>query len=211
MKLLLSIVAVAITCAVTQCQPKDQSRQDKPAGGACEGCAAVYEYGEKSLNAIDTLPDFTEAGQRIQISGTIYQKDGKTPAADVILYIYHTDQQGEYATRGDERGWGKRHGSIRGWVKTGKDGKYTFYTLVPGAYPGGGNPRHIHPIVKEPGYEAYWIDEYLFDDDPILTARERASQQKRGGNGIVKTTQGANGMLLATRDIILGLNLEGYD
>ena len=50
---------------------------------------------------------------------------------NVIIYIYHTDQHGIYPTTGNETGWGKRHGFIRSWAKTGKDGKYTFYTFRP--------------------------------------------------------------------------------
>ncbi|HEY0744084.1 MAG TPA: intradiol ring-cleavage dioxygenase, partial [Chryseosolibacter sp.] len=87
---------------------------------------------------------------------------------------------------------------------------YAFYTLRPGAYPGRQNPEHIHPTIKEPGYAAYWIDEYLFEDDPILSAHEKNSQRGRGGKGIVKVTKDKNGMQVAKRDIILGLNVPGY-
>lgn len=185
--------------------------QDKQVGGSCEGCEALLEYGTKHLNAVDTLPDFNDKGPKLLVTGTIFNKDGKTPAKDVILYIYHTDQTGEYPTRGNESGWAKRHGYIRGWIKTGADGKYSFYTLRPAAYPGRQNPEHIHPTIKPPGYSPYWIDEYLFDDDPILTSRERNSQRGRGGKGIVKTTKNSSGMQVAKRDIILGLNVPGYE
>jgi protocatechuate 3,4-dioxygenase beta subunit len=188
-----------------------QSRNDRIVGGGCEGCEAALEYGDQILSSVDTLPDFSDAGPKLEVSGTIYKSDGKTPAKDVILYIYHTDQKGIYPMRGNESGWGKRHGYIRGWIKTGADGKYKFYTLRPGAYPGRQNPEHIHPTIKEPGIEPYWIDEYLFDDDPILTPRERSNQQGRGGKGIIKTTLNGKGMQVAKRDIILGLNVPGYE
>jgi protocatechuate 3,4-dioxygenase, beta subunit len=207
MKTLCLIIALLLsTSAIVKCQ----STKDKKVGGGCEGCEAVYEYGERKLNAVDTLPGFNEKGPKLKVTGTIYKKDGKTPAKDVILYVYHTDQSGIYPTRGNEKGWDRRHGYIRGWVKTGADGKYTFYTLVPGAYPGRQNPQHIHPVIKEPGYSEYWIDEFLFDD-PILTQSMRNEQQKRGGGGIVKTRKGSDGILNATRDIVLGQNVPGYD
>jgi protocatechuate 3,4-dioxygenase beta subunit len=199
------IGVLQMTCS--QSQPE----KSRIVGGECEGCEAALEYGNKKLTSVDTLPDFHEAGPKLEVTGTIYKSDGKTPAKDVILYIYHTDQKGEYPTRGDETGWGKRHGYIRGWIKTGTDGKYKFYTLRPAAYPGRQNPEHIHPTIKEPGIEPYWIDEYLFDDDPILTQRERNRQQGRGGKGIIKTTRNSNGIELAKRDIILGLNVPGYE
>lgn len=183
---------------------------DKRVGGSCGDCSALYEFGSKKLSWTDTLPDFNDRGPKMEVSGMIYKSDGKTPAADVILYVYHTNQEGEYPTKGDETGWAKRHGYIRGWIKTDATGRYKFYTLRPGAYPGRENPEHIHATVKEPGVTEYWIDEYLFDDDPILNKKERDAQQKRGGNGIMKPAKGPNGILVIKRDIILGLNIPGY-
>jgi len=176
-------------------------------GGSCEGCEAALEYGKQKLNAIDTLPDFNDPGPKLVISGTIYQRDGKTPAKDVILYVYHTDQKGIYAKKGGDNG---RHGYIRGWVKTGADGKYTFYTLRPASYPNSKIPQHIHPIIKEPGKNEYWVDEYLFSDDPFLTANEKSHLENRGGNGILELKKDAKGVWSARRDIVLGLNVPDY-
>jgi len=188
----------------------EKSTSERKVGGDCDECEAVFEYGAKKLLWTDTLPDYTNNGPKMEVSGTIYQHDGKTPASGVILYVYHTDQEGVYTTTGNETGWAKRHGYIRGWIKTDETGKYKFYTLRPGAYPGRRNPEHIHATIKEPNVTAYWIDEYLFDDDPILTKKERDQQQKRGGNGIVKVTKHSDGMLIVKRDIILGLNIPEY-
>ena len=57
---------------------------------------------------------------KIEISGIVYQRDGKTPAKDVVIYIYHTDQAGHYTAKAGQTGRAKRHGYIRGWVKTDK-------------------------------------------------------------------------------------------
>src|SRR5512134_1672562 len=35
-----------------------------------------------------------EPGERLVITGTIYQNDGRTPAAGVVLYAYHTNAAG---------------------------------------------------------------------------------------------------------------------
>src|SRR5258705_428343 len=80
---------------------------------------------EKLTNAA-TLPDYNEPGPKLEISGVVYQRDGKTPAKDVVVYVYHTDQTGHYTPASDAKGWGKRHGRIRGWVKTDKNGFYHF-------------------------------------------------------------------------------------
>lgn len=205
------LLVISISGRTQSVKNDAKTSSQKIVGGGCEGCGAVFEYGQKRLTWIDTLPDFHEPGPKLEVRGTIYKRDRKTPANDVILYVYHTDQKGEYPRKGNETGMATKHGYIRGWIKTNADGKYTFYTLRPAAYPGGGNPAHIHPIIKEPGIQEYWIDEYLFDDDPILTDEERKSQRGRGGNGILKLKTDKTGMFLAERDIILGLNVPGYE
>ena len=200
MKLIITItLAFAFTTAFAQ-----------RIGGSCEGCEAVFEYGSKKLISIDTLPDFKEPGPKLEISGTIYQSDGKTPAKGVILYIYHTDQKGVYPQKGNEPGWAKRHGYLRGWIKTNADGKYKFYTLRPASYPNSRAPQHIHPVIKEPNRNEYYIDEYLFTDDPFLDENEKANQQKRGGSGIITLTKKQDGTWVGKRDIILGMNIPNY-
>ena len=180
--------------------------QGRLVGGPCEGCEAVFEYGERSLSPVDTLPAFDMYGPSLKITGIIYESDGETPAAGVILYVYHTNPAGEYETRGDETGWGRRHGFIRGWIKTGADGRYTLYTAKPGSY--GRNPAHIHPTILEPDGKYYYIAEYLFEGDPKLEGFDHASE--RGGPGILEPKE-SGGMLVAERDIILGKNVPGYD
>lgn len=192
-------------------QTSNQSKNTKHVGGNCEGCEAIYEGSipfEKLTNAA-TLPDYNEPGPKMEISGIVYQRDGKTPAKDVVVYVYHTDQTGHYTPAPDAKGWGKRHGRIRGWIKTDKNGFYHFYTLKPAAYPGTNIPAHIHITLKEPDKNEYYIDEYLFEGDP-LTATERSRQDKRGGSGIISLEQ-KNGMLHGKRDIVLGLNIPGYE
>ena len=130
MKTLTTIIALSLL--VSSCVNSQEQNTYQLVGGRCEGCEAIFEYGDKILHAVDTLPDFNDQGLKIKVTGTLYQSDGTTPAGDVILYIYHTDQEGVYATKGGETGWARRHGYIRGWVKTGQDGKYSFYTLKPG-------------------------------------------------------------------------------
>ena len=179
-------------------------------GGRCEGCEAVFEYGSKQLSSVDTLPGFNTQSDQLKVTGTIYMPDGVTPASNVILYVYHTNDQGIYPTRGDEKGWAKRHGYIRGWIVTDDSGQYTFYTFRPAPYPNGRAPVHIHMVVKEPEKNEYWIDSIEFEDDPLLTKAERARKSNRGGNGVVKVWLNKDGMAECKRDIVLGLNIPNY-
>lgn len=191
-----------------------RSQNNKPIarpGDPCEGCEAIYESPVpfEQLNSLCWLPDWDEKGIKLAVNGIVYKTDG-TPAPGVIIYIYHTDQSGIYPAKGDEKGWGKRHGYLRGWMKTNEKGEYKFFTLKPAPYPQGANPAHIHITIKEPEKDEYWIDEYLFDDDPFLTEAQRKNCQNRGGSGILKTKNVGN-MLKAERNIFLGRNIPGYE
>lgn len=186
--------------------------QSNKVGGPCEGCEAIYENTVpfEQLTAFTKLPGTTWDGKKpLGINGTVYKADGKTPAAGVILYIYHTDETGHYPTKGNEKGWAKRHGYLRGWMRTNEKGEYKFGTMRPAAYPGGTDPAHIHIIVKEPGLNEYYIDDFLFSDDPLLTEERKKKLANRGGSGIVKLVDVGN-MFKGERNIVLGKNIPDY-
>lgn len=180
-------------------------------GGPCEGCEAIHEspVAFDKLPSSIILPDYADKGPKIEVSGIVYERDGMTPAKDVVLYVYHTDQKGVYPTKGNEKGWAKRHGYIRGWVKTDKNGYYQFKTLRPAAYPERNAEEHIHITVKESGKNEYYMEEYVFADDPLLP--KTRNTKPRGGDGVLKLTPPEkDGVQHATRHIILGLNIPNY-
>ena len=170
----------------------------------------------KNLSATDTNPAFKEKGQKILLTGTVYKIDGKTPASNVILYYYQTNANGIYATKeSEERNMpknklGQTHGYIRGWLKTDEQGNYSIYTIKPGTYPSRGEPAHIHITVKEKNIEKpYYIDDFVFDNDPLLTTKRRKNMENRGGSGVIRFVQKDN-MWIGERNIILGLNIPDY-
>jgi protocatechuate 3,4-dioxygenase beta subunit len=190
--------------------PGQEYRGARLVGGPCEGCEAIFEFGTRQLFPVDTLIDFGKAGPKVKLAGTVFQSDGRTPAEGVILYIYHTNQKGIYPVRGDETGWARRHGYIRGWILTDKKGQYTFYTLRPGTYPSRNEPAHIHITVLEPDGKYYWISSYYFDDDPQLSEIDRTSSlNARGGSGILQLER-SDDLWVGKRDIVLGKNVPGY-
>jgi protocatechuate 3,4-dioxygenase, beta subunit len=205
-----SITTILSALLFLSCQAQNSNQPSKIVGGRCEGCEAIHEYGSKQLTSVDTLPGFASNGEKLKISGTIYQKDGTTPAKGVILYIYHTGVGGTYETKGDEQGWARRHGYHRGWIKTGEDGGYTFYTIRPGSYPNSNIPAHIHATIKEPDINEYYIEDYHFYDDPFLTPDLRKVNAPKAGPGIVSLKK-INDTWVAERNIILGLNIENYN
>jgi protocatechuate 3,4-dioxygenase beta subunit len=190
----------------TSSAPAGRATHEQTVGGPCEGCEAIYEYGDRILTSIDTLPEYLESEPKIHLSGTVFQADGRTPASEVIIYIYHTNRQGIYPQKDNETGWAQRHGYLRGWTRTDSDGQYQFHTFRPAAYPQRSTPEHIHITIKEPDFNEYYIDDIQFADDPLLTDAERAKCKNRSGSGIVEIQNGE-----IRRDIVLGLNIPGYE
>lgn len=175
----------------------------------CDGCELIYEGMPAQPSNTAYLPDWNEDTQKMIVEGRIFKRDGVTPAAGVMLYIYHTDDKGYYSSAPNQR-LALRHGHIRGWIKTGADGFYRFYTCLPAPYPGHSDPAHIHPVVKEADTNEYYIDEYVFEGDALLTTAYRKKLQNRGGPGIVKLTKNPGGWWVCKRDIVLGLNIPNY-
>lgn len=212
-RFILIIIWVTFLSPFSSCSQssKQTNQKEKQVGGGCEGCEAIYESPVpfKQLSHIDTLPDYFQPGPKLIVSGIIYKADGITPAPDVVLYIYHTDQKGLYSDGEKEKGWGKRHGSLRGWMRTNEKGEYKFLTLIPASYPNSDAEQHIHPTIKEEGFTEYYIDEFLFDDDRNLTSAKRKRLENRGGNGVL-VTELKDGIYYAERDIYLGRNIPGY-
>ena len=182
----------------------------KLVGGGCDGCEIMFVGMPANILSVDTSNGWTEKGQKLLVTGKAYKIDGKTPASNVIIYYWQTDNNGYYSsTKGlDEKA--KRHGHIRGWVKTDENGSYSIYTIKPAPYPGNNIPAHIHLSIKEPNINnEYYIDEFIFDDDKLLTGEKRKVLENRGGSGILRVLISGD-LQIAEHNIILGLNIPNY-
>ena len=208
-KLKISVLLTVTSLISLSCQSQTKNQQLREVGGRCEGCEAVYEYGNKVLNNRDTITGFLEFSPKLKIYGTVYQNDGKTPAKDIIVYFYQTNQEGIYDDKGSTQNWLARHGVHRGWIKTDESGFYEIYTFRPASYPNTDAPQHIHMMVKEPTTIPYYIDDILFTDDPNFKPVMDKGENAKGGSGVLTLTK-SNKVLEAQRNIILGKNVEGY-
>ena len=172
----------------------------------------IYDYSENQLNNTDTISDFNSKSNKLKITGTIFESDGITPAKDVLLFIEHADENGDYQIKTEND---KRYVQHRGWIKTDADGQYTFYTFIPGSafkpitYPRTREMKQIFPVIKESGQDEYDLEAFLFDDDPLLTKRCRAKLKRKGVDNILKLEKHGD-MLVATRNIILNQNIPSY-
>jgi protocatechuate 3,4-dioxygenase, beta subunit len=179
-------------------------------GGGCDGCEIMYVDMPENINSVDTSEGWIEKGQKLLVTGTVYKIDGKTIAPNVIIYYWQTDNNGYYAASDGMSEKARRHGHIRGWVRADEHGKYSIYTVRPASYPGRDIPAHIHTSIKEPNIDnEYYIDEFVFEDDKLLTSEKRKSHENRGGNGILKVRTSGE-LQIAEHNIILGLNIPNY-
>jgi protocatechuate 3,4-dioxygenase, beta subunit len=169
----------------------------------CEGCEGALERDPVALDWQTQISTPTEAGEAFVFEGVVYQADGKTPASNVVLYAYHTNADGLYANGNNESEWSRRHGRLRGWVKTGANGRYRFQSIKPAPYPNDILPAHVHITVLEPERQPYWIDDIVFDGEFGVTSKYRKSMVNKGGNGIVKASRSTDGIWKVTRDIVL--------
>jgi protocatechuate 3,4-dioxygenase beta subunit len=101
------------------------------------------------------------------------------------------------------------HGHLRGWVKTDAGGNYSIYTIRPAPYPDNSTPAHVHIVIKEPKLNEYYIDDFVFDDDKLLTGTKRKALENRGGSGILRVLI-KDSLQIAEHNIILGLNIPNY-
>lgn len=208
----LLLVSLSIGCKAQTKGTNNPSEgnENKVIGGPFENAEFMYIGMPDKINSVDTSAGWTQKGQKLLITGTIYKLDGKTPAPNVILYYYHTDVNGYYANKEGLDPRVVRHGYIRGWVKSNENGKYAIYTVRPAPYPNENMPAHIHPAIKEPNIDKeYYIDEFVFDDDKLLTGEKRRAMENRGGSGILRVLVSGD-LQIAEHNIILGLNIPNY-
>lgn len=114
------------------------------------------------------------SGPRITISGQVFLPDGATPAAGVVMYVYHTRRDGRYAAASHQPP------EFRAWIRTDTQGRYRYETIRPGAYPDRRTPEHIHVQFWGPGTPWQYTEDLYFDDDPLLPAGERERSARAG-------------------------------
>src|SRR5690606_33256026 len=93
--------------------------------------------------------------------------------SDVIIYYWHTDDHGLYASNEATPNLAKEHGKLRGWVKSDKQGNYTIRTSRPAPYPKDNIPQHIHLAIKEPELPNEYYADLYFDDDPLYLNHQK--------------------------------------
>lgn len=121
----------------------------------------------------------SEPGTPLRIRGTLFHPDGVTPLAGALVFAYHTDRAGLYNNDNAAHTW-----RLQGAARTGADGAFEFETIRPASYPGTRIPQHVHVSLSTPEGR-YHAGEWRFDDDPMMSAQERAASARAGTFGWV--------------------------
>ncbi|HWS54872.1 MAG TPA: hypothetical protein VN228_12125 [Pyrinomonadaceae bacterium] len=194
---LFGAAGLVTTYGLAGCGPRESAAALLPPPSPADG-----EGEPDNISSRAVLPAWGVAGAPLAVSGRVFAPDGRTPAGGVTIYVYHTDARGLYSeSDGDGR---EPRPRIKGWVRADSEGRYEFQTTRPGSYPRGRNPAHIHAKAYGAGYPEQWLDEYWFEDDPLVTAEMRAPFKDLGPfSPILKISRDAGGVIRCARDIRL--------
>lgn len=182
---------------------RSEAAEPRPGLYRCEGCDAIFERDADTLSASARMHPEGQPGEPLRLTGRVLSADGHRPVPSVIVYAYQTNADGYYADGTSETEWSRRHGNLRGWVRTDAEGRYQFETIKPAPYPGQSFPAHIHLTVLEPGRRPYYIDDVVFEGEFGVTRAYRERMELRGGDGAVRLGRTDEGVWTAERDIIL--------
>ncbi|MCB2379761.1 intradiol ring-cleavage dioxygenase [Hymenobacter sp. BT635] len=200
------ILLVGSSCYMGAC-----GETNSPPAAAKDPCdnpdAAIsccFTNAPASLTSVLTMGNRHTPGEPLRIFGTLLRADGKTPYAGVLLYAYQTGHTGHYTRKGNETGVQKWHGQLHGWARSDRLGRYEIRSVRPAPYPSRTMPAHIHAAIQEPGGQApYYISDFVFADDPLITAQYLTALPEVGGSGVVMVRRTKAGSWVGQRDIIL--------
>ncbi len=124
-------------------------------------------------------------GKAIIIQGQVLDTDGN-PVEDVTVDLWQANAAGKYRHPHDSND-APLDPNFQGWaiVPSGKEGKFRFKTVSPGAYPASDNwtrPPHIHFKVSKRGYvelvtQMYFPGHELNDSDHLL--KQKSEEERK--------------------------------
>ncbi|MFK7771983.1 MAG: T9SS type A sorting domain-containing protein [Saprospiraceae bacterium] len=144
------------------------------------------------------LATVDEAGDKMIISGRVFNLDCSEYIPDAIVDVWHANNAGAY----DNAGY-----NLRGKMVTNAQGFYMYETIKPGKYLNGGDfrPAHIHYKITPPGFATLTTQLY-FEGDPdngTDAASSLTSGEFNATDRIIPLTTNADGKLEGTFDIII--------
>jgi len=114
-------------------------------------------------------------GERIIVTGRVVDEDGRS-VGGTLIEIWQANAAGRYAHESDQHDAPlDPNFSGGGRLITDGDGRYSFTTIKPGAYPWGNHdnawrPAHIHFSIFGPAFATRLVTQMYFPGDPLLAA-----------------------------------------
>ena len=147
----------------------------------------------------DIIPPDSK-GIPMNLTGTIFKEDGKTPLNNVLVEIWQCDENEHYDNTSDSF-------LFRGAIKTDKKGEYAFKTIVPVPYKADPNnedswrPAHIHMRVSVAEQQDLITQIYFKGDKYNDTDRSASSPE--AVNRILNIVKNSSGENTVTFDVVL--------
>jgi len=140
----------------------------------------------------------------MHLSGTIFGTDGKTPLNNVLIESWQCDEQEHYDNTSDAY-------LHRGAVRTGKDGKYAFKTIVAVPYKDGDawRPAHIHLRISSDQFQDL-VTQIYFKGDPHI-AGDPSSAAPQSVHRILETKKNASNEVVVKFDVVMGKSFRLED
>lgn len=136
-------------------------------------------FGETAIGPLDH--DLTKnarvngepIGERIKVAGRVMDDTGR-PLPSVLVEIWQANAAGRYVHRAEIHDAPLDPNFLgAGRLLTDREGRYSFYTVKPGAYPWGNHynawrPNHIHFSVMGHQFEQRLVTQMYFPGDPLF-------------------------------------------
>lgn len=112
-------------------------------------------------------------GERIKVAGKVMDEYGR-PLPNVLVEIWQANSAGRYIHKQEIHDAPLDPNFVgAGRMLTDREGKYSFYTIKPGAYPWGNHynawrPNHIHFSVIGHQLEQRLVTQMYFPGDPLF-------------------------------------------
>lgn len=112
-------------------------------------------------------------GERIKVAGRVMDDAGR-PLSKVLIEIWQANAAGRYVHKAEIHDAPLDPNFLgSGRVLTDSEGRYSFYTIKPGAYPWGNHynawrPNHIHFSVMGHQFDQRLVTQMYFPGDPLF-------------------------------------------
>ena len=112
-------------------------------------------------------------GERIKVSGVIMDEYGR-PLPNILVEIWQANAAGRYVHKEEIHDAPLDPNFLGGGrMLTDREGRYSFYSVKPGAYPWGNHynawrPNHIHFSIMGHQFEQRLVTQMYFPGDPLF-------------------------------------------